>query len=336
MGSDTAIEWCDHTFNPWWGCQRVSPGCEHCYAEAFAKRVGFNNRSQTADGQGPIRAPLPLLWGPGSAHRFFGEKHWAEPLKWNEKAKRDGVRRRVFCASMADVFEDREDLVEPREQLWDLVARTEHLDWLVLTKRPENIARMIPWGPLGTHRADPKCWWNVWLGTTAEDQQRADERIPELLTTPAAVRFVSYEPALGAVDFARISRNSQGLSIQALVKDGFTMPDKPWAMCQVYEHPALDWIIVGGESGRGARPFDVEWARSTVAQCKAAGVACFVKQLGAKPFDSMQHVRVDVRSKQALTSNHLSLKDRKGGDMSEWPEELRVRQFPEQEGEAAA
>ena len=120
MSERTAIGWCDHTFNPWWGCQRVSDGCARCYAEAMAKRTG-----------NPV-------WGPG-ARRFFGEKHWQEPVRWNAAAERLSVRRRVFCGSMCDVFEDRPDLVEPRGRLWRLIRATPHLDWLLLTKRPENI-----------------------------------------------------------------------------------------------------------------------------------------------------------------------------------------------------
>ena len=124
----TNIAWTDYSFNPWWGCEKVSPGCKHCYADTFSRRVGHGAR-------------LPMLWGPGSERRMFGEKHWADPLKWNSDAKRDGVRRRVFCASMADVFEDRPELEKPRKQLRILIARTPHLDWLLLTKRPENASR---------------------------------------------------------------------------------------------------------------------------------------------------------------------------------------------------
>ncbi|HEY2512934.1 MAG TPA: DUF5131 family protein, partial [Polyangiaceae bacterium] len=118
MVANSKIQWTDHTFNPWWGCQRVSPGCEHCYAEAFAKRTGHG------------------VWGPTAQRRFFGEAHWKEPLKWNEAAKRSGQRARVFCASMADVFEDRWELEPHRARLAGLIRVTPHLDWLLLTKRP--------------------------------------------------------------------------------------------------------------------------------------------------------------------------------------------------------
>lgn len=228
MGSTTAISWTDHTFNPWWGCQRVSPGCEHCYAEAFAKRVGSK------------------VWGKAAPRRFFGDKHWAEPLRWNRAAEAAGQRRRVFCASMADVFEDRPDLNAPRARLFNLIDSTPWLDWQLLTKRPENVAHLVPelwrrggWPP------------NVWLGTTVEDQRRAEERIPRLLDHPAAVRFLSCEPLLGAVDLTR-------------------------------EPTHIDWVIVGGESGPKHRPLDLGAARSLRDQCVSAGVPFFFKQVGGR------------------------------------------------------
>jgi protein gp37 len=225
MGEKTGIEWTDHTFNPWWGCVKVSPACRHCYAETFAKRTGN------------------AVWGIDAPRRFFGAKHWAEPRKWNEKAQRDGVRRRVFCASMADVFEDRADLIDARGDLFELIDETPWLDWLLLTKRPENIARLMPpyWGG--------RVWPNVWLGTTVENQQYADERLPHLVAKDAAVRFVSYEPALGPVDFT------------------------PWAF-------DLDWIIAGGESGGGHRTPDAEWFREVRDFCERARLWFFFKQWG--------------------------------------------------------
>ena len=197
MGESTKIEWCHHTFNPWWGCTRVSPGCGHCYAETFDKRIGGHH------------------WGAQSERRTFGDKHWAEPLKWDREAAAAGERRRVFCASMADIFEDHPALEPHRQRLWELIANCLSLDWLLLTKRPENFGSMLPWrsGPRPPRTGDVatvactdlchKPWPHVWLGVTAEDQQRADERVPVLLSTPAAVRFMSYEPALGPVDLRR-------------------------------------------------------------------------------------------------------------------------------------
>lgn len=293
MGESTSIAWCDHTFNPWWGCTRVSPGCAHCYAEAFAKRTG-------------------LGWGPRAERRFFGEKHWAEPLKWNRKAAADGVRRRVFCASMADVFEDRPELVEPRVQLWRLIRACPDLDWLLLTKRPENFSAMLPWTDcwsdvckagavdgitcppdecdleLGGVRADP--WPNVWLLVTAEDQLRANERIPILLKTPAVVRGVSYEPALGSVDFRRLltcqcpgavycehATSAFSPDLYDCARCGHMNGDHcgPKAECS---ERLLDWLIAGGESGRGNRELDLAWVESVDAQTRAERVPLFVKQ----------------------------------------------------------
>lgn len=224
MGDKTAISWTDSTFNSHWGCERVSPGCTNCYAEAFAKRTGND------------------VWGKRSERRLFGDKHWAEPLKWNRQAEAEGERHRVFCASMGDVFEDRRDLDPVRGRLWALIAETPWLDWQLLTKRPQNVAGMAPWGD---------DWpGNVWLGTTVEDQQRANERMPILLTIPAKVRFLSCEPLLSAVDLGP-------------------------------ELAGLQWVICGGESGGKRRPFDLAWARSLRDQCAEAGVAYFFKQIGA-------------------------------------------------------
>jgi protein gp37 len=280
VGIDTKIQWCHHTFNPWWGCERVSPGCVHCYAEAFAKRTGHS------------------VWGSAAQRRFFGDKHWAEPLKWDRDAGKAGERRRVFCASMADVFEDRPDLVDDRARLSLLVQATPWLDWLLLTKRPENVDRL--WRPDWPTNRWPE---NVWLGTTVEDQERADERITRILSVPAAVHFLSVEPLLGPVDLRRF--------------DGG------------------DWVIVGGESGAGARPCDVEWVRSVISQCRDASVACFVKQLGARPYDSAVYCEATFFGTDPLCGtytkgNTLALRDHKGGDPDEWPQDLRVREFPRQ------
>ncbi len=175
MGQDSKIEWTHHTFNPWWGCAKVSPGCANCYAEAFARRVGND------------------VWGESAPRRFFGDAHWHEPVKWDAAAAAAGLRKRVFCASMADVFEDRADLVESRARLFRLVSRTPNLDWLLLTKRPQNIRRLSPDG-----------WTdNVWLGTTAENQSAWDERLPLLAACSARVKFVSVEPMLGPIDMGR-------------------------------------------------------------------------------------------------------------------------------------
>ena len=170
MAQNSKIEWTDHTFNPWIGCQKVSPGCDHCYAETM-----MDHRYHK------------VQWGPHGQRVRTSEANWRGPLKW---AKAEGdIRQRVFCASLADVF-DKQAPQGARKDLFLLIHKTPQLDWMLLTKRPENIARMLPadWG---------NGWPNVWLGTTCEDQQHFDRRWPILRDVPAAVRFISYEPALG-------------------------------------------------------------------------------------------------------------------------------------------
>ena len=167
MAENTKIEWCDHTFNPWIGCEKLSPACDHCYAEGWAKRYGHAR-----------------LWK--GDRRRTSESNWRQPLAWNRRAEEKRVRSRVFCASLADVF-DNQVPDQWRADLWELIARTQSLDWLLLTKRPQNIRKMLPWNwP----------WPNVWLGTTAENKVEATRRIPHLRKTPAAVRFLSCEPLL--------------------------------------------------------------------------------------------------------------------------------------------
>lgn len=225
MSANSKIEWTHHTFNPWWGCVRVSPACQHCYAEAFAKRVGQN------------------VWGVTAPRRFFGDKHWAEPLKWNAAAQKTGERHRVFCASMADVFEDRSDLDGSRARLWRLIEDTPNLDWLLLTKRPECISRMVPNEWLDTPRP------HVWYGTTVEDRAR-QHRIYQLRDTPAAVRFLSCEPLLEALEL-------------------------DWPV--LYK---IHWVICGGESGPGARPMHPQWALDLRDACEEYGVKFHFKQWG--------------------------------------------------------
>lgn len=232
MGQDSKIEWTDNTFNPWWGCAKVSPGCAHCYAESFSKRTGND------------------VWGESSPRRFFGAKHWSDPIRWNTAAALEGQRKRVFCASMADVFEDRNDLRNERRRLLNLIGSTTNLDWLLLTKRPENIARLMTDALDGNF--DPKRTFlddlpNVWLGTSAEDQARYDARMPHLFAINARVRFVSAEPLLGPI--------TMGNSLRP------------------------DWLIVGGESGAKARPIEYAWIRSLRDQCDDR-TAFFFKQWG--------------------------------------------------------
>jgi protein gp37 len=238
MGEVTAISWCDHTFNLVWGCQRVSPACENCYAEAFSHRLGKD------------------LWGPKAERQVMSESYWQQPLKWNRYAEKTGTRKRVFCSSMADVFEDHKTVNFERHKLFLLIEDTPHLDWLLLTKRPENINRMLP----RAWREKPRP--NVWLGVTVENQKYADERIPLLLQTPAAVRFLSCEPLLGALGLAKY------LYTRFDTNDGR------------FPYYKIDWVIVGGESGSHARPMHPDWARSLRDQCAAADVAFHFKQWG--------------------------------------------------------
>lgn len=240
MGKDSKIEWTDHTFNPWWGCQKVSEGCRHCYAETLSNRWGHD------------------IWGPPAttSRRMMSDSYWQKPLAWNGAAEAAGRRARVFCASMADVFEEHPDADAPRARLWELIEATPWLDWLLLTKRPENIDNMLPGRWLA---AIPP---NVWLGTSVEDQATAERRIRELLAVPAAVRFVSCEPLIGPINMIPY------LFGDALGND-FT--------------PSLDWVIVGGESGPGARPMEAAWAKSIVDTCEASSTPVFLKQLGGHP-----------------------------------------------------
>lgn len=288
MGEVTSIAWCDATFNPWWGCAKVSAGCQHCYAEAQAQRFEKDRG----------------LWGPGARRRVTGDAYWRQPERWNRAAAAAGERRRVFCASMADVFEDRADLDRLRVRLFDVIRRTPHLDWLLLTKRPEaalGIIKRVGILSAGIDVARMAASWcggeppsNVWLGTTAETQATADERVPALLSIPARVRFLSCEPLLEGIDLRPAAFNGA---------DSFGSLE------------GLHWIIVGGESGHHARPCDVEWIASIIKQCTDAAVPVFAKQLG-----SAACVAGDEWS--------LDLRDPKGGDPDEWPEHLRVRQIP--------
>ncbi|HEX7055425.1 MAG TPA: phage Gp37/Gp68 family protein [Burkholderiales bacterium] len=231
MAKDSAIEWTHHTFNPWWGCTKVSPGCKHCYAETWARRIG-----QT-------------LWGPRAPRRQLSDAYWQQPLSWNAEAQRIGKRRRVFCASMADVFEDRRDLDANRERLWRLIADTPNLDWLLLTKRPHKVRELAPYGDDWPN--------NVWLGATAENQKWLDRRMAELSELKAKILFLSCEPLLGPLDFAN------------------------WiAEAQSGRRRLVHWVIAGGESGHHARAPNPQWFRSIRDQCVAAGIKFHFKQWG--------------------------------------------------------
>lgn len=227
MAKNSSIEWTHHTFNPWWGCTKLSPACDHCYADVWARRTGNH------------------VWGKDAPRRFFGDAHWREPLRWNAEAQDEGVRRRVFCASMADVFDQRTDLNAHRKRLWALIEQTPSLDWLLLTKRPGPALRMVPW--TGSW---PR---NVWFGTTVEDEYWARKRVPYLLRSRAAVRFLSCEPLLSEIDIAEHLGAGDG---------------------------HINWVIAGGESGGSSRPSDPAWFRSLRDQCTRGGVPFHFKQWG--------------------------------------------------------
>lgn len=250
-----------YSFNPWWGCVKVSPGCAHCYAETLSKRYGHQ------------------FWGPASTtgRRTFGDAHWREPLRWNATAAKTGQRTRVFCAPMADVFEVHPTAAAERPRVWDLIEQTPMLDWLLLTKRPQNIAEMFP----AAWREEPRP--HVWLGTSCEDQKRADERIPPLLRVPAAVHWLSCEPLLGPITFNLMEEAGNAHGDGAVYHDLLT--GRRWMRDGVEKAlpgtAGIDWVSTGGESGAGARPMHPDWARQIRDACQAAGVAFFHKQNGA-------------------------------------------------------
>lgn len=243
MGENSKIEWTHHTFNPWSGCAMVSPGCANCYAAAM-----------------PLPRRRGAVWGPHAARQHASDTYWKQPVKWDREAKAAGERRRVFCASASDFFEKHADPVEnrklddARDRLFNLIAVTPNLDWLLLTKRPENAVAW--WGQkLAEAEANgAEAWWpsNAWMGTSVENQRRANERIPHLLKMPAPVVFLSMEPLLGRV----------------------------WLPNEYLEDPRA-WVIVGGESGPDARPMREEWAREIRDACTAYGVPFLFKQWGA-------------------------------------------------------
>jgi len=264
MAENSKIEWTHHTFNPWRGCTKVSAGCAHCYAEMLSKR---NPRSLG-------------VWGPQGARVVAAEGYWREPLKWNAAAMAAGERRRVFCASLADVFEGPETMPadswpvvqRARERLFRLIEDTRQLDWLLLTKRPENAARMWWIDPVTGESWSPP---NVWLGTSVENQEAADERIPHLFNVPAVVRFLSCEPLLGPVDLDPF------LYCDGCTIDSISRGDEHRPRCPVTRAGRkLGWVIAGGESGHQARPMHPGWARKLRDQCEAAGVPYLFKQWG--------------------------------------------------------
>jgi protein gp37 len=343
MMAETTIQWTatplpdgtlaqGFTFNPWIGCSRVSPACDACYADRGSRRLAAQHGLK--------------LWDDGSTRFFTGEDYWKKPASWNRKAERLGVHLKVFCASYADVFEDRPELVKRRERLFHMIEGTPWLDWLLLTKRPENMTRMAlrSWAT-GWPR-------NVWAGTTIEGEAQRKARVGELSLVPAAVRFVSCEPLIDLPYFAR------NLMICEHWKTEDALPRAPWCppwpkfwwqpqalVGAGYRRP-FDWMIIGGESGTQARLFDPEWARNLVAQCRAAGVAPFVKQMGrriAGPHDGflvnrwvledgteyVPPIIGENANRRPTNAKGFVLFDEHGGDWNEWPSDLRVREYPE-------
>jgi len=237
---NSKIEWTDHTFNPWEGCQKVGPGCDHCYAETRNARF--------AGGQA-------VNWGPGAPRRRTSAANWRKPLAWNAAHEaffaEHGRRQRVFCASLADVFDNAVD-AEWRQDLANLILATPNLDWLLLTKRIGNVEKLVDGGVF-------RQLSNVWLGASIVNQLEADRDIPKLLALPARVRFLSMEPLLGPVDLYPF--------LEPSMHEGVDMP-------------GLDWVIVGGESGPQARPMSIQWARELRDQCDRAAVPFLFKQWG--------------------------------------------------------
>ncbi len=382
MGENTKIQWADHTFNPWRGCTKVAPGCASCYADAQSKRN-----------------PKTLgVWGPNGTRVVASESMWRQPAKWDREADQSieahgervaeldipappsrPDRPRVFCASLADVFEDWSGqcrmsdggwcvqnrkwgkptgytscrlaggndavaLDDVRARLCGTIDATRNLIWLLLSKRIENARRMLTIPANGRDPSDPLYMRrnNLWLGTSVACQEDADRNIPELLKCRdlCAKLFVSVEPFICPVDLSPwlVSRSGYFGNVAALEAGGKTYPKRD----------GVDWVIVGGESGPRARPCSVEWIRSIVRQCRDAGVPCFVKQLGSRAMmrrDSVEGRRAgDHPEREWPTGTRFSsstelvgtewhghwavLRDPKGGDQSEWPEDLRVREVP--------
>jgi len=307
MGDKTNIAWCDRTWNGWIGCQKVSDGCKHCYAETL-----MDHRYQR------------VKWGPQGTRERTSAANWKKPFQWNkERWMECGVckwrgglkdikiaasggfacpqcaceqmmptRQRVFCSSLSDVFEDRPELVAWRAEMFDIISQTPNLDWLLLTKRPENIMRMLIESGRGFQDLPP----HIWIGISVENQETVDKRIPELLKVPATVRFLSCEPLLGEVDL------SEWFPAECLDCDDYILAHREEGT-MIHDESPINWVIVGGESGQGARPMRFEWALSLKWQCKSAGVAYFCKQMGGHP-----------------NPHH---------ELDEMPESLRVREFPQ-------
>ncbi|MCA3233730.1 MAG: phage Gp37/Gp68 family protein [Cupriavidus sp.] len=287
MSENSKIEWTDHTFNPWEGCQKVGPGCDHCYAETRNARF--------AGGQA-------INWGPGAPRRRTSPANWRKPLSWNAAHAKffaeHGRRQRVFCASLADVF-DNTVSVQWRYDLLRLIMDTPNLDWLLLTKRIGNAAPMLE--PAMRALTVQREGWaenyldNVWLGATIVNQEEADRDIPKLLATKAMVRFLSIEPLLGPVTLRTLPIGSHHAALR--------LPPEHDRFDSLTGRNRIDWVIIGGESGPGARPMHPDWARSLRDQCSGAGVSFLFKQwgewLGAGQDGAYDHDPVELNASDA-------------------------------------
>ena len=290
MGERTTISWTDRTFNPWWGCARVSPACRFCYADNTAHRWGKD------------------LWRRHGQRQMMAAAYWRRPPAWSREAQRAGRPLKVFCASMADVFERHPEpeanvrLNGARERLWSVIEDTPWLRWQLLTKRPENVTAMVPWQP-GRWPA------NVWLGTSVETQRYAHQRIPHLLAAGAGTTFLSCEPLL---DKLNLSDWLGPRAERALAARGWMTPadrDPAGDFARLRGNRYIDWVIAGGESGTQARRTELAWCRSLRDQCAQQGVPFFMKQLGTR------------------LARDAGMRG-KGEDIHLFPADLRVQQFP--------
>lgn len=337
MSATTAIQWTDRTWNPTRGCSVVSPGCVNCYAMKQAHR--FSGPGKPYEGLTKQTKAGPQWTG----KVITVPDALREPLSWRKP-------QRVFVNSMSDLFH--EDVpFEFIRRVFDVMAQARRHTFQILTKRAERMRDSLPLLAERHTAADGSGWPlpNVWLGVSAEDQQRADERIPLLLQTPAVARFVSIEPMLAPVDLTRLYGHvtfgdAVDLCVDALAgRYGAawlgrrSVRDRELSALGINH---LDWVIVGGESGPGARPFDLAWARSILQQCKKARVACFVKQIGSVPVQICSECGRTVGRvlggfadvcglhHESMRGRLLVVRNAQGGDPSEWPADLRVRQFP--------
>lgn len=265
MAENSKISWTDHTFNPWIGCTKISAGCANCYAAADHK--------------------FKQYFGPTAERHITSDNYWKQPLTWNKKAETEGVRYKVFCGSMCDVFEDREELISRRGALWGRIVATPHLDWLLLTKRPGNI---IPLVPKDLFSQEPFIPFNVWIGVSVENQEQADKRIPELLKIPAKVRFLSCEPLLGQIDLSHyLMMDEENTTSGFYEKHGWGYDEYSGGSIGrgdiPYDpRPGIDWLIAGGESGsirREMLPLDILYLQW---QCEKANIPFFCKQDSAQ------------------------------------------------------